>query len=172
MEFLHGCREIMHCQPCFILITSGIGNYRTIFRAAEFEISMSHYRMFLTQCDEILVESENRTVIIHLAFCVNEFVVWIDTQPRSMLRKSAVWTVVPLHRRSCIITADTSGFCQCFFRRSSLFDHGFIIIAGINVIVIIDRREGNIGHSQFFTLENKGGTGKCVQITCQHFCRF
>ena len=146
----------MHCQPCFILVTSGIGNYRTIFRAAEFEISMSHYRMFLTQCDEILVESENRTVIIHLAFCVNEFVVWIDTQPRSMLRKSAVWTVVPLHRRSCIITADTSGFCQCFFRRSSLFDHGFIIIAGINVIVIIDRWEGNIGHSQFFALENKG----------------
>ena len=133
---------------------------------------MSHYRMFLTQCDEILVESENRTVIIHLAFCVNEFVVWIDTQPRSMLRKSAVWTVVPLHRRSCIITADTSGFCQCFFRRSSLFNHGFIIIAGINVIVIIDRWEGNIGHSQFFALENKGGTGKSVQITCQHFGRF
>ena len=23
-----------------------------------------------------------------------------------------------------------------------------------------------------FALENKGGTGKCVQITCQHFCRF
>ena len=162
----------MYCQPCFVLPASGVGNNRSLFRAAEFEISMSHNRIFFAQCDQFLIESENRRVIIHLVFCVNKLIVWIDTKPWSMFGKSAVWTVIPLHRSSCVITADTSGFCQCFFRRSSLFDHGFIVIAGINVIVIIDRWEGNIGHSQFFALENKGGTGKCVQITCQHFGRF
>ena len=160
----------MYSEPCFPLVTSRISNHRTVLRAAKVQVTVCHDRMLFSECDQFLIKTKDGRIICHLAGGVDLFIVGIDTEPWCMVGKSTVCAVIPLHRCPCVVAADALGFCESFFRCGSLFQHGLVSIFSIDIVIVVDGRISNIGHTEFLALEDKRSSRERMKISCQHFC--
>ena len=105
---------------------------------------------------------EHRILIVQGSLRINLRVVWVHLQPRfdSRVREPTVCRVVPLHWSAGVITTLNVDSAHRILVAEPLMIHVHILVETnrIAVAVVLDRLESHIGHAQFFTLVNIGGS--------------
>ena len=130
------------------------GRERTIYHQI-FELTAAQLRQFL-------IVVEHRILIVQSSLRINLRVVRVHLQPRldSRVREPTVRRVIPLHGGAGVIAALNVDSAHRILVAEPLMIHVHILVETnrIAVAVVVDRLEPHIGHAQFLTLINIGGS--------------
>ena len=97
--------EVADSQKLFLILFSCVRKNLFILTIKRFKFTINNNVFFFTQSDQFLIVVENRIRIFKLLCCIDLLVVRIHFDPRLALCESSLFTVVPLHRSSRIVTA-------------------------------------------------------------------
>ena len=115
--------------------------------------------MLAAQANQVAVVVEHGIRVSELCFCVDFGVARVQLQPRGAGGETCVLASSPLHGGACVIAAGGADVAQHVLGGDAtrLFNVLTPGVVNLQVVVVLDVVEEDVGHAQLFTLVDVGG---------------